>query len=158
MKVTTIDGGFRGRRGVAGGAAAQTTSSSGITSEQQISELESFNHRLGDYMAVREMLVDKISRAQIRGDDAELLRRAMDSLDDRIDAHAAALSQVQNAEGLMAWRGAAGVLVTAAQNFATRVRSAIGEEGALRPWKIVLALVLGGAVLGTAAWWLAQVK
>lgn len=158
MKVTTIDGGFRGRRGVAGGAASSTVGASGITTEQQLSELESLNHRLGDYMAVREMLTDKISRAQIQGDDAELLRRAMDSLDQRIDAHATALAQVRSSTELMAWRGVAGQIVDAAQDFARRARSVVGEEGALRPWKIALALGIGGVLFGTAAWWLAQVK
>ena len=140
MKVTTIDGGFRG-----------LGSLRSLSSEQQINEAQPLS-RAAD--RANEAL-DRATIAATRGalDASELfaLRSVHTGLLSRVEAHLAAMNGVTGEANLAEWRSTARVIASDLEAFRTRALRAAGET-TLEPWKIGLAIAGGLALMGGLAW------
>jgi len=147
VKVTTIDGGFRGRKGVGN-----------LTTDQLLSEVESFEARLGSFRQSAQIAKQRIAAGALSQADARSLDEAITALEERIDTHIARSGELQNASALLAWRAEAGRIVTLAQAFVQQSRALVQSESMSRPWKVAIALTIGTAVIGAAAWALGQVR
>lgn len=140
-----MDGGFRGLRG-------------SVTTDQQLAAVEDFQQRLVDFDRTSTEIVQRLREASLPEAEAVEVERAREELRSAIDAHVAASSQITSSEALMAWRTEAGRLVGLANRFVGQVRQSLVGETNTRPWKVVLALVLGTAVVSAAAWGLAKIQ
>lgn len=140
-----MDGGFRGLRG-------------SVTTDQQLAAVEDFQQRLVDFDRTSTEIVQRLREASLPEAEAVEVERARAELRSAIDAHVAASSQITSSEALMAWRTEAGRLVGLANRFVGQVRQSLVGETNTRPWKVVLALVLGTAVVSAAAWGLAKIQ
>lgn len=149
MKVTTIDGGFRGRKGLAAAS---------VGTQQQLAAVDDFQSRLTEFDRTSREIVTRLRDASLPQAEAVELDRALTEMRSTIDAHVAASSNISSSEELMAWRTEAGRLVSLANRFVQHARQSVLAETATRPWKVVLALALGTAVLGAAAWSLARLS
>lgn len=147
MKVTTIDGGFRGRKGVGN-----------LSTEQVLSEVESFEARLGTFREAATQAKRQIAAGVLPQATARALDATITALEDRANAHVEASSNLQSASELLAWRAEAGRIVALAQAFVAQARGFVRVETSTRPWKIALALVVGTAVIFGAARVLGQVR
>lgn len=147
MKVTTIDGGFRGRKGVGS-----------LTTAQVLDEVEAFEVRLAPFRQAVSMARQRIAAGGLPVAEAREIEAAASTLEGLIDQHIAASSQVASSSDLLAWRNAATLLVSRAQAFVTRAGTAVQAEAGTRPWKIALGLVIGSSVVSLLVWGLAQVQ
>lgn len=142
-----MDGGFRGRKGMGS-----------LSTDQQLAAVEDFQQRLTDFDRTSDEIVSRLREASLPEAEAVEVERARQELRSAIDAHIASSSSITSSEGLMAWRAEAGRLVGLANRFVDHARASLLGEAGTRPWKVVLALVLGTAVVGAAAWGLARIQ
>jgi hypothetical protein len=147
MKVTTIDGGFRGRKGVGN-----------LSTEQQLTEIDNFEARLSRFRSTRDLVAQRLRAAALPAADSQVIDATMTALEERIDAHIASSSQLRTSADLLAWRAEAGRIVALADAFVQQSRALLQGETAVRPWKVVLALVIGGSIVSAVAWGLARVR
>jgi flagellar basal body rod protein FlgG len=145
VKVSTIDGGFRGLKG-------------SIGSQQQLAAVEDFQNRLIDFDRTSNLIIDRLREASLPEAEAVEIERARQELRSAIDQHTLASSNVNTSEALMAWRTEAGRLVGLANQFVRATSQSLRAETSTRPWKVVIALVLGTAIVSAAAWGLAKIQ
>lgn len=143
-----MDGGFRGVKGLRGS----------VTSEQQLAAVEDFQRRLLDFDRTSAAVVERLRQASLPQAEAVEVERARQELHAAINAHILASSNVSSSQELMDWRTEAGRLVGLANTFVAHARTALVAETGTRPWKIVLAILAGTAVVTGAAWALSRVQ
>jgi len=153
VRVTTIDGGFRGRpnhlRVVRGGMGALSTT-------QQNSEAAAFNARFGRFDQMDELLRQSLTTGVLPLSDAMQLQAAFISMVAERNAHLARLSSVENDAGLVEWHSTADDIVTRASALADHAAQLLGAAPEIRPWQIGVALVGGAFLFGGLAVWLSK--
>lgn len=159
MKVTTIDGGFRGRR-VRGLSAVPATSPAlrvpPPRTEEAVRLSESFSADLADYDTARQELQVAVGRGALPGDAARDALAAMDALDDRRAELLASLARADRPEWLGSWQTDAIAFVARANKFVEETRALLRGEASSRPWKVLGLTLACTALLGAGAWWLAN--
>jgi len=159
VRVTTIDGGFRGRplRGrhlrLAGGAGLGA-----LSTAQQNSEAEAFIARFTSFDRVRPLIHRAVSAGALPIATSIELEAAFLSLGVERDAHINRLQDVQNEAQLTEWRSTAASIAARATALADHAGVLVGDETGARPWKIAVALVVGGLVFGGAAYAFSRAK
>lgn len=155
MRVTTIDGGFRGRRTspplsvIRGGIGNLSTS-------VQNTEADGFNRRFTTFDSVHTALRSAIASGQLGPGVAVELESEFAALGAERDVHRARLASLASPAELMEWRSTADSIVARADALAHATADTIGFSTGVRPWQIGVALVGGALVFGGAAWWLSQ--
>lgn len=164
MKVTTIDGGFRGRRARGLSAVPATSPALRVEVPRAVvrgSDLaarlsESFSADLADYDAARQELQVAVGRGALPGDAARDALAAMDALDDRRAELLASLARADRPEWLGNWQTDATAFVARANKFVEETRALLRGEASSRPWKVLGLTLACTALLGAGAWWLAN--
>lgn len=154
MRVTTIDGGFRGRRSpslsvIRGGIGS-------LTSSVQNTEADGFNRRFTTFDSVHSALRTAISSGQLGPTAALELEAEFSVIGGERDVHRARLASLASPAELMEWRSTADSIVARADALAHSTADTIGFSTGVRPWQIGVALVGGAIVFGGAAWWLSR--
>ncbi len=154
MRVTTIDGGFRGRHlRLAGGAGLGA-----LTSAQQNEEAERFIALMSSFDRVRPLLHRAVTTGSLPVGAAIELEAAFLGLGAERDAHLNRLTGLQNAAQLQEWRSTAASIGARATALADRAGIAIGDESGARPWKIGVVLIGGAFLFGGVAFAVARMK
>lgn len=154
MRVTTIDGGFRGRRGtslrsIRGGLGS-------LTSSLQNSEATQFNARFFRFDQVKNALDVAIQNGSLGAGAAVQLEAAFLGLGAERDVHRAQLATLDSPAQLMEWHSTADSIVARASSLADSTAQTIGFDTGTRSWQIGVALVGGALLFGGAAWWLSR--
>jgi hypothetical protein len=151
MRVTTIDGGFRGRhlRALRGGLAALPTS-------VQNAEAEAFLGRFAKFDRLSPTLDDAMTRGLISPSDAAALQTQFVAIRAARDTHIAQLSTLENEAALMEWRSTGEAIAAHAGELADRAGLVLGDTSGARPWQIAIALIGGGLLFGGFAYWISR--
>ncbi len=153
MRVTTIDGGFRGRpnhlRVVRGGVGS-------LPSAQQNSEADAFNARFSRFDQMDSLLRSSLTSGVLPLSDAMQLQAAFISMVAERNAHLTRLSGVTTDAELAEWHSTADDIVSRAQALADHAGVLLGAAPEIRPWQIGVALVGGAFVFGGVAVWLSR--
>lgn len=147
MKVTTIDGGFRGRKGMGS-----------LTTTQVLDEVESFQGRLVLFREAVVRVRRQITAGELPVVEARQIEAVARELEDLIDAHIASSAELRTSADLLDWRTRAGRLVDRASAFVATTMTAVRAESTTRPWKIALGLTLGASAVALLVWGLGQVE
>lgn len=147
MKVTTIDGGFRGLRGT------RTRGLSALSTTHQLAQGEWFNRHLERFARTRSRFRAAVAAGSIPQSDVLAIETGLRATDDLISTHLDRLAQIKNEAGIAPWRAAAATIISGANAIALRAELIVGDERASQPWKIGLTLAGGIASVGLLAWW-----
>ena len=140
MKVTTIDGGFRG-----------LGSLRALSTDQQINEAQPLSRAADQANAALERATLAATRGALTSSELSALRNEHTQLLSRVEAHLVAMNGVVGEANLAEWRSTARVIASDLAAFRTRALRAAGET-TLEPWKMGLAVVGGLALVGGIAW------
>lgn len=142
MRVTTINGGFRGR-----GMGALTTS-------QKSDAVEQLGQTLNDFFETGDRFQSAVSSRSIPASDAMQLLAMLDTLNERYTrAITDELDRVENDAQLAEWRSRVELeLVRPAMSWIDTAMLTMGDEAAARPWKVGFAVIGGLLVAGGLAW------
>lgn len=148
MRVTTINGGFRGR-----GFGA-------LTSAQTNEAVEQLDQALAEFFSAIARLQQAASLRAIPEADASRLIAAMDLLNERYTrAVTDELTAVQNSAQLAEWRSRIEIeLVRPALAWVDDVLITTGDEAAARPWKIGVAIIGGLLAVGAGVWVVSRLR
>lgn len=156
MRVTTIDGGFRGRpnlRALQGGRGLGILSTS-----QQNTEAEGFNARFSKFERARDLLRVAMQQGALPVPTAAMLETQFLAMGVERDAHRARLATLQNDADLLEWRSTADAIVSRANALADRAGALLGDEQSVRPWQIAVTLVGGALLFGGVAYAVSRMK
>lgn len=149
MKVTTIDGGFRGLAN----ATAKAAASAGSVSLTQVEALERFNARIAAYESARIRFQAARAAGKLSASDVQSLAATFSTLDDEIERHRVMISSATDASAVQsAYLAAEDTLqrVSAAERRAALTLSSV--EG-VRGWQVALACAGGIAVVALILYW-----
>lgn len=154
MRVTTIDGGFRGRPN-----HLRVVRSSGVgalATATQNAEATAFNARFGRFDQMDALLRRSLTSGVLPLSDAMQLQAMFVGMIAERNAHLSRLSTVENEAGLAEWHSTADDIAARAQALADRTGTLLGAAPEIRPWQIGVALVGGAVVFGGLAVWLSR--
>jgi len=154
VRVTTIDGGFRGRKST--GLRSVRSGLASLTSTLQNSEADSFNGQFAQFDHVYAALQHAISAGTVPESSAVELTTEFLAIGAERDAHRAQLATLDSPAQLMEWHSTGDSIVARANALASSTAAAIGFNLGTRPWQIAVALVGGAIVFGGAAYWLSR--
>lgn len=145
MRVSTINGGFRGLRGL----ASMTTNERITLAGQLGTDLDRANDALDAATAAAARgALSAGELAMLRTDHAALLGRTSEQL--------AALNVVTGDAQLVEWQSRTALVRAELSAFARRALVLAGESVALEPWQIGIAVAAGLALVGGIAFVVSQ--
>ena len=156
MRVTTIDGGFRGRpdlRVLQGGRGLGS-----LTTTQQNAEAEAFLARFARFDRMTLLVHRALVSGAVPIPAAAELEGTFLAIGAERTAHLARLSTLESEAQLVEWRSTGDTVAGHAAAAADRAGVLVGDEAGARPWKIVVALVGGALVFGGAAFVFGRMK
>ena len=156
MRVTTIDGGFRGRKST--GLRSIRSGLGSLTSSLQNSEADAFNARFAQFDQVHAALQQAIANGTLSVAPAVELEAEFVALGAERDAHRAQLATLDSPAQLMEWHSTGDAIVSRANALASSTADAIGFSTGTRPWQIGVAIVGGALLFGGAAYLLSRPK
>lgn len=157
MRVTTIDGGFRGRPNGARGHLRSLRGGLGaIATATQNTEASAFNTRFARFDQMDDLLRHSLTSGVLPLSDAMQLQAMFISMVAERNTHLARLSSLNNDADLVEWHSTADDIVTRAVALANHAGTLLGAEPEVRGWQIGVALVVGAGIFGAAAVWLSR--
>jgi hypothetical protein len=148
MRVTTIDGGFRGQRTGLGTLPTATQSSE---SEVFLGSFDKFNR-------MTELLHQAVTHGSLPLGAAVELEATFVGLGAERNAHVARIATLANDADLAEWRSTGATITARANAAADRAGLLLGDTAGARPWQIAVALIGGAALFGGLAYVFARTK
>lgn len=144
MKVTTIDGGFRG--GLRGA----------IATERRLALEEIFSRAVSPLYATYDQVVEAAATGQLPAYSAHQLTERYGPLADRIESHLNRASALETESDVSAWERQARAIEREVTRYVRDARLRLGYESASRPLQIAFIALTSIALLGGGAWVLVQ--
>lgn len=138
MKVTTIDGGFRGLAGV-------------IATDRRLALEETFARAVDPLYRTYDEVIAAGATGQLPSQTAHWLTERYGPLADRVESHLQRASTLDEAD-VVSWQREASAIERAVGSYVRDARSRLGYESSTRGLQIAFIAGTSIALLGGAAW------